>query len=413
MDNLKIDSFIKSKNRNFILNNYEICNNFTDDFNIIVYFLEYFKIRIIIRKINNDNNGWNEELLFKLYDNEDNSNYEMIKLGTCNKNWKLINVKTNIVIVKKENIDIRIPKKIYQTYSNNNYHNISHYNSVQSLIDYNPEYDYHFFNDIDCREFIKNTYDEIILESYDRLYPCAYKADLFRYLLIYKYGGIYIDNKYLVRISFNNIIESDFINIYCKDIHQKLLFNSLLISIPNDVNYKLVIDKIIDNVENNFYGECPLHPTGPRLFYEQFNDENIILKHVVENPKDNYLNCKICDNYNNIILNTCYNGYYNNKNHRNKIKNDYDFCFRNKIIYLKKFILLKDYKFSILIDRNVQFDVKIIEEDKELIKIKLFLKPLNFKMKKIYKFIFINNKNHELKEYDLIEVFNKVFVINL
>ena len=165
MDNLKIDSFIKSKNRNFILNNYEICNNFTDDFNIIVYFLEYFKIRIIIRKINNDNNGWNEELLFKLYDNEDNSNYEMIKLGTCNKNWKLINVKTNIVIVKKENIDIRIPKKIYQTYSNNNYHNISHYNSVQSLIDYNPEYDYHFFNDIDCREFIKNTMNQLIIKT--------------------------------------------------------------------------------------------------------------------------------------------------------------------------------------------------------------------------------------------------------
>ena len=48
---------------------------------------------------------------------------------------------------------------------------------------------------------------------------------------------------------------------------------------------------------------------------------------VIKNVKENIL-------YGNILLNTFYDGYYYNKHHRNLLKNDYDFCFKNKLVYL-------------------------------------------------------------------------------
>jgi len=414
MDDLKIDSYIKKRNDNFILNSYEL-QNINHDFNLIIYYLSDYKIKIIIRKFDGINNGWFNQIILKIYSNDDRM-FEKIILGSSTKNWKIINVKTQIRIYKKCNIELKIPKCIYQTYANNNYHNSAHYNCVKNLLEFNPDFDYYFFNDIDCRDFIFKNYNDEILNAYDTLYPVAYKADLFRYLLIYKNGGIYLDNKYLVRNSFYSIIKEDENNVFCLDAKSNLLFNSILISNANNSKFKLLIEKIVINVNNNFYGLCPLHPTGPRLFYEYFKDENIKLEHKVNEPKKDYLNCYIEDKSKNRLLNTFYDGYYNNKNHRNEIINDYDFCFRNKLVYLKKFVVIEDYKFSVLVEnnKNIYFQVLLLNENKEQITIQILIQGLkNNEIKDRYKFVFINNKNHKIKYFNLINVFNKIIHIKL
>lgn len=413
MYNLGISSYKKIENINFIDNEYNFLNKL-NTFNYIIYFLENYKCRITIINFNNLNEGWKNEIILKIYDYE-KENFEIITLGTSKKNHKIINIKTNIKLIEKNSNEIsnEIPKKIFQTYNNNNFHNISHYQAYQSLLKFNPGYEYYFFNDIECRDFIKNNYNENILNTYDKLYPCAYKADLFRYLIIYKYGGIYIDNKYLVRKSFSSFISIHEKNVYTKDIKDNLLFNSLLISIPNEDNYKLLIENIVNNVKSNFYGKCPLHPTGPRLFYEYFKNENIKLQHKINNNNKNYLNCYIQDNSNNIILNTSYEGYYFNKNHRNKLKNDYDFCYRNKLIYVQNYLVINHYKFSILNIQKINFNIIITEENEKFIKINLKVDQvyLKFMNNKNSKFIFINDITHKQIEFDLINVVNKIFTI--
>ena len=410
----KIESFKEKSNHHFILNNYELFNVY-DDFNIIIYYLHTNKFKIIIRKFDNLKFGWSEELKLKIYDIHDEHIYESIFLGSCNKNYKIMNLKTKLKLIKKENKSLKIPTNIFQTYINNNYHNNSHFNCVQSLIDLNPDFDYYFYNDIECRIFIKSHYNELILNAYDSLYPCAFKADLFRYLIIYKYGGIYLDNKYLVRKSFHSILNTDDFNLYCQDTKENLLFNSLLISEKENIHYKHIINHIVNNVNQSFYGKCPLHVSGPRLFYEHFKDKNIQLKHIVSEPKKNYLKCRIEEKNGNILLNTFYDGYYYNKHHRNLLKNDYDFCFKNKLVYLKPFIQIKHYKFSILINKNIKFNIELIDENDDSIKIKLFFAIIeaNKKINQNYKFIFINDRNHKIIEYNLIEVINKIFVIDI
>jgi hypothetical protein len=54
---------------------------------------------------------------------------------------------------------------------------------------------HYLFNDAECREFIAHEYPPDVLRAYDRLIPTAFKSDLWRYCVLYKYGGVYLDVK--------------------------------------------------------------------------------------------------------------------------------------------------------------------------------------------------------------------------
>ena len=42
-------------------------------------------------------------------------------------------------------------------------------------------------------DWVKNNFESDVLYAYDSLIPSSYKSDLFRYCILYKYGGIYLD----------------------------------------------------------------------------------------------------------------------------------------------------------------------------------------------------------------------------
>ena len=54
---------------------------------------------------------------------------------------------------------------------------------------------HYLFDDDECRAFIAREYPDDVLSAYDRLIPTAFKADLWRYCVLYKYGGVYLDIK--------------------------------------------------------------------------------------------------------------------------------------------------------------------------------------------------------------------------
>jgi mannosyltransferase OCH1-like enzyme len=63
-------------------------------------------------------------------------------------------------------------------------------NAVNSIRVQMPDHDHHLYFFEDLRDWIKNNYDEPIILAFDKLEPYAYKADLARYLLLYKLGGV-------------------------------------------------------------------------------------------------------------------------------------------------------------------------------------------------------------------------------
>ena len=87
-----------------------------------------------------------------------------------------------------------IPKKIYRTWKTTALPAI-----FQTAWDYterhNPEYEQILFTDEMCRDFMKSFMGGYAKHAYDMLVPGAARADLFRYCIMYEYGGVYLDGK--------------------------------------------------------------------------------------------------------------------------------------------------------------------------------------------------------------------------
>jgi len=92
-----------------------------------------------------------------------------------------------------------IPKIIYQTFKSNELSS-KMFNNAKSFIDLNPEYRYEFYDDsrmidyvnnYDCRDFNFNNND--LRKAFNSLAVGAGKADLWRYLILYETGGVYVD----------------------------------------------------------------------------------------------------------------------------------------------------------------------------------------------------------------------------
>ena len=67
--------------------------------------------------------------------------------------------------------------------------------SLNKLKQENPEFTYYFYDHNARREYISNNFEQHVVKAYDSLIPGAYKADLWRYCVLYKMGGIYLDIK--------------------------------------------------------------------------------------------------------------------------------------------------------------------------------------------------------------------------
>lgn len=90
----------------------------------------------------------------------------------------------------------KIPKIIHQTYPDDNLPS-EYLLNIKKLRSMNPDFQYMFWSDRDIHDFIYTNYGYGVLEYYLRIhrYYGAARADLFRYLCIYKIGGAYLDIK--------------------------------------------------------------------------------------------------------------------------------------------------------------------------------------------------------------------------
>ena len=68
----------------------------------------------------------------------------------------------------------------------------------------NNSYKLYYFDDSECEKFLQN-FSERALKAYKKIIPGAYKADLFRYCFLYKYGGCYSDIGHVMLKPFDEI----------------------------------------------------------------------------------------------------------------------------------------------------------------------------------------------------------------
>ena len=298
-----------------VKNNYYITDNtFNDDFSIIVYYLTENKCKIIIRRL--DEYSWGQDLKIKLM-NIDDTDSEKISVGSCDENFKIVEYYTNILLYKCDYIDQIIPKVIIQTSNYNMNLNIYHYNSIMTFIELNPEYEYKFFTDYECREFIKNNilseefenndlYNGDILKAYDLLIPGALKCDFFKYYYLYIKGGCYFHCKTILKKPLCKIINSEDKIILCDD--EKSYYGGIImVEKNNEYIYNLLKDSYL-NILNQNKGLNPFYITRKLIFYEYFNN---IESKLIRSNNNIYLN-NIEKKEENVVLRMFYKNYYNN-----------------------------------------------------------------------------------------------------
>lgn len=249
---------------------------------------------------------------------------------------------TNNIINNNINDNQPIPYNIFQTWHNTD--NLPP--NMQACVDLvkktNPEFQHFLFDDDDCRQFIAQHFDADVVDAYECLNPGAYKADLWRYCVLYIKGGVYMDIKlcpirgfplkqlmhkehfvldrplplpspsdptkadlelingrnedttgysgYLERLAalrqkYNRMGASFWKN---EDDHFGL-YNAFMICRAGNPLLLDCIQSIVRNVRNRFYGHNSLYPTGPGLLGELYfrgdlsQIENIDIFHSVYN----------------------------------------------------------------------------------------------------------------------------------
>lgn len=164
-----------------------------------------------------------------------------------------------------------VPKKVFQTWHTHDLPPLMQlcYNRLRLQ---NPDFEFALYNDQECREFIRDNFNVDVLDAYDRLIPGAFKADLWRYCVLYIHGGIYLDIKYecvgefrlrdLLRPSCKCGCRKD---IWVHEDHPDLVYTGLLVRPPKCPKMRDCVDRIVENVQNGNYGRTYTSPTGPDL----------------------------------------------------------------------------------------------------------------------------------------------------
>jgi len=136
-----------------------------------------------------------------------------------------------------------IPKKIYQT---NKLPQPDF--AVENIKNLNLEYEYQFFNDDDCVQFIQNFFGNDVLNVYHNIRTLQHRADLFRYCLLYEYGGVYVDIDIQLLFPIDDIIElsenSKLISVKSL-IKENGIYQGFLISEPKNEIFLTLIEDML------------------------------------------------------------------------------------------------------------------------------------------------------------------------
>jgi hypothetical protein len=164
----------------------------------------------------------------------------------------------------------QIPKTIWQTYKTD-YNNLPKdaKNASQTWKKLNPDYEYKYMNDRDIYKFVKYNYGEEMLSLMNSMKVPVMKADLWRYLVIYKYGGIYCDIDTICNKPIDEWIPHDSKMVVAPEngLHY---IQWTFASEPKSPIIKSIIDVVVERCQNVDYGRKHFvhYHTGPDAFTE-------------------------------------------------------------------------------------------------------------------------------------------------
>jgi mannosyltransferase OCH1-like enzyme len=163
------------------------------------------------------------------------------------------------------------------------------------MISNNPDYKYEFFDDTNMRDFIDQNFDKETLECFDSLNVGAAKADLWRYLILFKRGGVYLDMDSEIYGKLDDFIKSDDQSIVSREGHYGKFVQWCLMFSPNHPILEICIRKCLENIRDKKIINI-IDLTGPTVFSDSINEYCKNLNIDIWTTNDLKLNKMITDN---------------------------------------------------------------------------------------------------------------------
>lgn len=233
---------------------------------------------------------------------------------------------------KNNNTIHNIPKVIYRTWGRE-LNKPMYEESYKKWITLNPDYTMIMYDMVDVEQFMKEYGTEEYL-AWKKVIPNAYKADLWRACILYKYGGIYVDAFATPNVSLDTMINMT--NMTKGDIFiaslEEGVHNGFMIVTPKHPFMKQYILNMVTNI-NIGIEEVMLSLTGPLCLSKSIKKVTNIKKHQLgyNDCKYPYFLFELQPNYH---LDPCIT--YNNK-----------VLLRKKFDFLYCMVYQKAYKFLI------------------------------------------------------------------
>lgn len=158
----------------------------------------------------------------------------------------------------------RIPKIVWQTSFSNRVTLPIYINYLFNRI-MAPSYEFRFFDDSDIEGFLKEHCSDTEQHAYQQLQVGAAKADLWRVLILEKFGGFYLD------LDAHFVWPPTYVNESTSEVFMQIktgeITNYFLASAPANPKLTKVKEKIIENIRNQS-SDNVYNLTGPGVFNE-------------------------------------------------------------------------------------------------------------------------------------------------
>jgi len=169
-----------------------------------------------------------------------------------------------------------IEKNIFQSWYTTTLHPLI-FQKIISFKKLNPEYTYNLYTDNDMDNFVNQNFKGEISECYNKLNIIVAKVDFWRYLVLYKYGGVYLDMDSSIEKPLNELIKYQDEAIITAEGNPGLYVQWALIFSKQHPILKKTIELVVDNIKNNIYPNNIHKMTGPSVYSMAINEVHMEL----------------------------------------------------------------------------------------------------------------------------------------
>lgn len=170
--------------------------------------------------------------------------------------------------------DVAVPKVIWQT-------NYSSACTLPVYLNYlfnrwmSRDFDYRYVSTEARAQFMQENASHDVYEAYTKLTDGAAQADLWRVVVLYLKGGVYMDIDATLVLPLHAILKGITPGLFIKIKGNKEITNFFLATVAGNACYQSVIDKIVDNINNHDGTTRAYSTTGPVVFNQVLADLSI------------------------------------------------------------------------------------------------------------------------------------------